>query len=97
MAEEFDNIIALTDDNGVEVNFEFLDLIEYKDEEFAVLIPADDDAEDADMVVILKVEDGENEDESTFVGIEDDALVQEVFEIFKERAADEFQFVDDEE
>lgn len=94
MTDDFENIIALTDENGDEVNFEFLDLIEYNGEEFAVLLPADDEAEDADMVVILKVVDSENEDESEFVGIEDDALVQAVFEIFKERAQEDFEFVD---
>ena len=34
-----DNTIKLTDANGNDVHFEFLDLIEYEKEEFVVLLP----------------------------------------------------------
>ena len=56
MDEELDNIILLNDEDGNEVKFEFLDLIEYGGEEYVVLLPAEE-GEDADEVVILKVED----------------------------------------
>lgn len=35
--EELDNIIILNDEDGNEVEFEFLDLIEYEGEEYVVL------------------------------------------------------------
>ena len=54
--EELDNIIVLNDENGDEIEFEFLDLIEYEGEEYVVLLPHDEE-EDADEVVILKLED----------------------------------------
>ena len=50
--EELDNIIVLNDENGDEIEFEFLDLIEYEGEEYVVLLPHDEE-EDADEVVIL--------------------------------------------
>ena len=50
--EELDNIIVLNDENGEEIEFEFLDLIEYEGEEYVVLLPNDED-EDAGEVVIL--------------------------------------------
>ena len=56
--ENISNIIVLNDENGNEVQFEFLDLIEYDSEEYVVLLPTGD-SEDADEVVILKVEDTE--------------------------------------
>ena len=37
--EEVDNIIVLNDEDGNEVRFEFLDLVELDDEEYVVLLP----------------------------------------------------------
>ena len=54
--EEMDNIIVLNDEEGNEVEFEFLDLIEYEGEEYVVLLPAEE-TDDAGEVVILQVED----------------------------------------
>ena len=54
--EEVDNIIVLNDEEGNEVQFEFLDLIDFEGEEYVVLLPAEE-TEDAGEVVILQVED----------------------------------------
>ena len=48
--EEFDNIITLTGENGEEVSFEFVDLIEYESREFVVLLPLEDD--DGQVVIM---------------------------------------------
>ena len=62
MNEELDNIIILNDENGEEVKFEFLDLVELDDEEYVVLLPVTDEGEeDEGEVVILKVEDNDDE------------------------------------
>jgi len=91
--EELDNIIVLNDENGNEVQFEFLDLIELDQEEYVVLLPVvEEGAEDEGEVVILKVEDTENEDEESYVSIEDEATLNKVFEIFKDKFKDEFNF-----
>ena len=37
--EELDNVVILNDEEGNEVKFEFLDLIELDDEEYVVLLP----------------------------------------------------------
>ena len=39
--EELDNIIILNDENGNEVKFEFLDLMEYEGEEYIILLPTE--------------------------------------------------------
>ena len=44
--EELDNIIILNDEDGNEVQFEFLDLIELDGEEYVVLLPVEDDEEE---------------------------------------------------
>lgn len=95
--EELDNIIVLNDENGEEVPFEFLDLIELEGEEYVVLLPVEEDEEDAGEVVILKVEDTDSEEEESYVSVEDEEILNKVFEMFKEKFKDEFNFIDDEE
>ena len=95
--EEIDNVIVLNDENGNEVQFEFLDLIGYDSEEYVVLLPVEEDDEDDDgEVVILKVEETENEDEESYVSVDDEEVLSAVFEIFKEKFKDEFNFADGE-
>ena len=93
--EELDNIIVLNDENGEEVPFEFLDLIELEGEEYVVLLPVEEDEEDAGEVVILKVEDTDSEEEESYVSVEDEDTLNKVFEIFKEKFKDDFDFVDE--
>lgn len=93
--EELDNIIILNDENGEEVKFEFLDLVELDEEEYVVLLPADETDEEEGEVVILKVEDTENEEEESYVSVDDEDTLNKVFEIFKEKFKDEFNFVDE--
>ncbi len=96
--EELNNIVVLNDENGEEVEFEFLDLIELDGEEYVVLLPVEEEEnpEEAGEVVILKLEDTESEDEESYVSVEDEEVLNKVFEIFKEKFKDEFNFVDGE-
>ena len=91
--EELDNIVVLNDENGEELEFEFLDLIEYEGEEYVVLLPVEE-TEEAGEVVILKLEDTESEDEESYVSVDDEEVLNKVFEIFKEKFKDDFNFVD---
>ena len=95
--EELDNIVTLKDEDGNDVKFEFLDLIDYEGEEYVVLLPAEE-GEDAepDEVVILQLEkdSDENSEEETYVSVDDEEVLNAVFEIFKEKFKDEFNFVD---
>ena len=95
--EELDNIIVLNDENGNEVKFEFLDLVELDDEEYVVLLPVTDEGEeDEGEVVILKLEDTDDDsEEESYVGVEDEEILNKVFEMFKEKYKDEFNFVDE--
>lgn len=98
MEEVDNNIVTLKDEEGNDVNFEFLDLIEYEGENYVVLLPADEEAEDADEVVILKEEPSEDDsEEETYGSVEDEEVLNKIFEIFKEKFKDEFNFVDEEE
>lgn len=90
--EELDNIIVLNDEEGNEVEFEFLDLIEFEGEEYVVLLPVEE-TDDAGEVVILQVEDIDTEEES-YTSVEDEDTLNKIFEIFKDKFKDEFNFVD---
>ena len=90
--EEMENIVYLSDEDGNEVAFEYLDSVEYNGEEYVVLISTD---ENDDEVVILKVEPTpDDEDEEDFVTVESEEVAQAVFDIFKERNKDYFNFAD---
>ena len=71
-----DDVVVLTDENGVDNEFKFLDVIELDGKEYVILLPVDklDDGE----VVIFRIE-GEGDDE-TFVGVETEEEASKVFE-----------------
>ena len=93
--EEESNIIQLKDEEGNDVNLELLDVVELDDEQYIVLLPADEQSEEEPgEVVILKVENPDSEDEVTYIGIEDEDTLNKVFQIFKDKFSDEFDFVD---
>jgi uncharacterized protein YrzB (UPF0473 family) len=96
--EESDNeYIVLTDDEGNDVHFELLDSFDYEGSSYVVLIPFEDTD---DEVVILSVEDSDSIDENgepertDYYPIEDEELLNKVFEEFKKRNADNYDFVD---
>jgi uncharacterized protein YrzB (UPF0473 family) len=96
MNEERDDLVVLIDENGEESEFEYLDTIEFNGSEYVVLLPVeqDDNEEDIEQVVILKiVEDPDGED--SFVTIDDENEMEAVFEEFKTRMAEEFDFYEE--
>ena len=85
--EFMDDIIILVDENGDEQEYELLDTIEYEGERYVVLIQEDDDE-----VSILKVE-SEEDDDLSLVRC-DDAVIEEVYELFKENNTENYDFDD---
>lgn len=94
MEEELDNIITLSDENGQDVRFEFLDLIEYQEERYVILLPTDEEDDETSEVVILRLDDTDEEELESYVSVEDEDTLNAVFDIFKERFKDEFNFED---
>lgn len=85
--------LTLTDENGVDTEFEYLDCIEYNGIEYLILLPMDDEE---GGVVILQVEPVDEETEN-YISVDDPAVLDAVFAIFKERYQDVIDFADDEE
>ena len=86
--EEEVSILTLTDENGNDVNFEYLDCIEYQGKEYLVLMPAD---EVSTEIVILEVEPVDEENEN-YLSVEDENLLNAVYAIFKEKYKDVLTF-----
>ena len=90
LMEEEESILTLTDENGEDMNFEYLDCIEYEGTEYLVLMPADDDSNE---IVILRIEPVDEENEN-YLAVEDEAVLDAVYGIFKERYKDVLTFAD---
>lgn len=74
------NILELIDENGEAVNFELLSVITHEGGDYLVLAEAENP--DSEEVVILKVEEGENEDDVAYVSVEDEEILDAVFQKF---------------
>lgn len=86
--EEEVSILTLTDENGQDVNFEYLDCLEYEGVEYLVLLPEEDEANE---LVILEVEPVDEENEN-YLAVEDEEVLNAVFEMFKEKFKDVLEF-----
>lgn len=79
MEQEANNIL-LVDNDGNEIEFEYIDSVKYGGNEYVVLVQLDDDSDDTEAV-ILRVEKGE-EDKESYVGIDDENELNAVFALF---------------
>ncbi len=84
------DLITLYDEDDNEIEMELLDIIEYEGDNYAVMIPND---EEADEVIIMQI-DELNDEEDSFSPVADEDTLDALFEIFKERNQDEFNFED---
>ncbi len=95
MSEERDDVVVLVDENGEEVEFEHLDTIEMNGSEYVILLPLEEEEEEeetnTDEVVILKIEHNDSGEDS-FISVEDEDELNSVFEEFKARMEDEYDF-----
>lgn len=90
LMEEEDSILTLTDENGVDAQFEYMDCIEYQGTEYLILMPLE--GEEAE-IVILAIEPVDEENEN-YLAVEDEAVLEAVYGIFKERYKDVLNFAD---
>ena len=88
LEEEEVSILTLTDENGQDVDFEYMDCLEYQGKEYLVLMPLE---EEDNEVVILEVEPVDEEIEN-YLAVEDEAVLNAVFDMFKEQYQDILTF-----
>lgn len=90
LQEEESNILTLTDENGVDAEFEYLDTIEYDGKEYLLLLPLEDEESG---IVILEIEPVDEENEN-YLAVEDETVLDAVYSIFKDRYKDVLEFED---
>lgn len=90
LQEEESSVITFVDENGEEIEMEYLDCIEYEGKEYLALLPTE---EGANEVVILEVEPIDEENEN-YITVEDDAILDAVYDIFKDKFKDILTFED---
>ena len=84
-AEELEEngLIELIDDEGKIINFRLLDVTEYKGVKYTLLLAAERNEEIGDdEVVIFRL----NETDETLEPIEDENLLQEIFDFYQQEA-----------
>lgn len=92
--EELSNILELRDSDGNPFYFEFLDLISFKNREYVVMLPVDDNTEPTgEEVIILEVQPDENDpDQDQYLPVEDIDVLKSVYEIFRDKFKDLYDF-----
>ena len=86
--EEEVSVLTLTDENGEDVDFEYMDSIEYEGKEYLILTPMEDESGE---IVILEIEPVDEETEN-YLSVDDEAVLNAVFGIFKEKYKDILEF-----
>lgn len=85
-----DEIITLTAEDGTQVDFYEIAVVEHEDELYAILEPASelDDIEEGE-VLIFKIEENEDEnaEDDIFTVVEDEQLLQAVFDEYMKAVA----------
>lgn len=86
--EEESEILTLTDENGQDVDFEYLDCLEYEGREYLILLPVE---EPETQIVILEIEPVDEENEN-YLAVTDEDVLTAVYGIFKEKYKDILTF-----
>lgn len=90
LEEEEASILTLTDENGEDVDFEYLDCLTYQDKEYLILMPVD---EVETQIVILEIQPVDDENEN-YLAVDDEATLDAVYNMFKEKYKDVLTFED---
>lgn len=77
MANEEKQLIETVDEEGKVVNFELFDIIEFEEKEYALLLPAESENDEDEVVLMKLTKDGED---YLFEAIEDDEEFDKVAE-----------------
>ncbi len=91
--QEEGEILEFEDENGNIEKYEFLDVVEYKGTDYAVLLPVTENEDEAVNVFIFEIVEELDSDTDTYLGIGDQQLIDEVYAVFMEKHKDDFNFI----
>ena len=86
MKKEEEKIIETIDEQGNTVNFKLFDIIDYEGQEYALLLPPEQEPEEAEMVLMRLITEGDN---YLFEAIEDDEEFDKVSEYIENMDVDD--------
>ncbi len=89
MGEEEQNIVEIMDEDGVATQCEVYDVIEFEGKSYALLLPLDEEDEEAELIVLEYIEEG---DECYFQSIDDEDEFDKVCEYIQTLDVDEEEF-----
>lgn len=92
--EAENKILELQDEEGNVYKFEMLAVIEYEGADYALFLPVDSQGANAELVHIFLIEENLDSDEDNYVGIEDEGVINAVYNIFMEKYKEEYNFID---
>lgn len=72
-------VVVLTDEDGNDVEFELVDMVEYQGEEYIALIPCELDLEEEAEVVIMKVDS-----DDMLTAVEDEEVADTIYDLVME-------------
>ncbi len=87
------NVLELIDEDGNTVPFEHLDTVRINNNDYIICIPYDDDQEEVTEIAMFKI-DKDVSSEDCLSQVVDEALAEKIYEEFKKRNADKFDFED---
>ena len=84
--EDEDAVVTIADTDGVTAQYEFLDLVFLGDREFAVVSPVASNG-DVEIFRVMQYETGES-----YIRVRDEVTLLRVFDVFRLKNEDEFDF-----
>ena len=94
MAIDEENIIEITDEDGTVIKCELYDIVEFEGKNYALLVEADSEEEEPEVVLMRYSEEGED---VFFETIDDDEEFEKVQEYIESLEDEEEEIEDDEE
>ncbi len=96
MSDYGNDFVVLTDEEGVEQEFEHLDTLENNGNTYMAFIPADsEDEEEAELVILKLLNEGT--DDEVLATIDDELELEEIFGLFMERLEEDYEDIEEEE
>ncbi|MBR5410345.1 MAG: DUF1292 domain-containing protein [Clostridia bacterium] len=84
--EENEFFVSFTDEMGRENNFEILAVLEFEGRDYAVMLPEEGSPSENGMLYIFEVAEELDADTDTYLGVDDQRVIDGVYELFLREA-----------
>lgn len=91
MDYDIDKVVVLSDDNGNEIEIEYIDSAEYQGKMYAMFMPLENDD---DEVVIMQY-DNQSDEYDSFIPVTDQKICDGVYDILREKYKEQLDELDE--